>query len=73
MHVADRLKSVQEYYFSRKLREIKELISEGKPIEPVKGLKAIMQIATIIIGATIISILSIFLIHRLICFFMRLT
>lgn len=29
---ANRLNSVQEYYFSRKLREVRQLISEGKPI-----------------------------------------
>ncbi|MBP8158172.1 MAG: aminotransferase class I/II-fold pyridoxal phosphate-dependent enzyme [Flavobacterium sp.] len=29
---ANRLNSVQEYYFSRKLREVCQLISEGKPI-----------------------------------------
>ena len=30
--IADRLQSVQEYYFSRKLREVRQLISEGKPV-----------------------------------------
>ncbi len=29
---ADRIKALQEYYFSRKLREVHELISKGKPI-----------------------------------------
>ena len=29
---AERLNSVQEYYFSKKLREVNQLISEGKPI-----------------------------------------
>jgi LL-diaminopimelate aminotransferase len=29
---ADRLESVQEYYFSRKLREVRQMISEGKPV-----------------------------------------
>ncbi|MGL2962226.1 pyridoxal phosphate-dependent aminotransferase [Flavobacterium sp. RSB2_4_14] len=29
---AKRLETVQEYYFSRKLREVRQLISEGKPI-----------------------------------------
>ena len=29
---ANRLNSVQEYYFSRKLREVRQLISEGKPV-----------------------------------------
>ncbi|SNR17320.1 pyridoxal phosphate-dependent aminotransferase [Tenacibaculum jejuense] len=29
---ADRLHTVQEYYFSRKLREVRELMAEGKPI-----------------------------------------
>lgn len=29
---ADRLKTVEEYYFSKKLREVRGLISEGKPI-----------------------------------------
>lgn len=32
MIIADRLKSVQEYYFSKKLREVRGLIAEGKPI-----------------------------------------
>ncbi|MCF6129118.1 aminotransferase class I/II-fold pyridoxal phosphate-dependent enzyme [Flavobacterium sp. AS60] len=29
---AKRLNSVQEYYFSRKLREVRQLIAEGKPV-----------------------------------------
>ena len=29
---ADRLKTVEEYYFSKKLREVRELIAEGRPI-----------------------------------------
>ncbi len=29
---ANRLNTVQEYYFSKKLREVRQLISEGKPI-----------------------------------------
>ena len=29
---ANRLESVQEYYFSRKLREVRQLIAEGKPV-----------------------------------------
>ncbi len=29
---ADRLKTVEEYYFSKKLREVRGLISDGKPI-----------------------------------------
>ena len=29
---ADRLQSVQEYYFSRKLREVRELLAAGRPI-----------------------------------------
>ncbi|MFN3753228.1 pyridoxal phosphate-dependent aminotransferase [Flavobacterium sp.] len=29
---ANRLNSVQEYYFSRKLREVRQLITEGKPV-----------------------------------------
>ncbi|MEO0046625.1 MAG: LL-diaminopimelate aminotransferase [Bacteroidota bacterium] len=29
---ANRLNSVQEYYFSRKLREVRQLLSEGKPV-----------------------------------------
>ncbi|WP_075341696.1 pyridoxal phosphate-dependent aminotransferase [Tenacibaculum agarivorans] len=29
---ADRLNTVQEYYFSRKLREVRQLIAEGKPV-----------------------------------------
>ncbi|MEM8929361.1 MAG: aminotransferase class I/II-fold pyridoxal phosphate-dependent enzyme [Bacteroidota bacterium] len=32
MIVADRLHSVKEYYFSRKLREVRGLIAQGKPI-----------------------------------------
>ncbi|MBB3123890.1 aspartate/methionine/tyrosine aminotransferase [Mesoflavibacter sabulilitoris] len=32
MKVADRLHSVQEYYFSRKLKEVNQLIKDGKPI-----------------------------------------
>ena len=32
MKTADRLKSVQEYYFSKKLREVRGLIVDGKPI-----------------------------------------
>ena len=32
MITAERLKSVQEYYFSKKLREVKGLIAAGKPI-----------------------------------------
>jgi LL-diaminopimelate aminotransferase len=29
---ADRLKSVQEYYFSRKLREVRQMLADGKPV-----------------------------------------
>ena len=32
IQTANRLNSVQEYYFSRKLKEVNQLISEGKPI-----------------------------------------
>lgn len=32
IQVADRLKSVEEYYFSTKLREVRNLIAQGKPI-----------------------------------------
>ena len=32
IHTADRLNTVEEYYFSKKLREVRGLISEGKPI-----------------------------------------
>lgn len=32
MTVADRLHTVQEYYFSKKLREVKSLIGQGRPI-----------------------------------------
>lgn len=32
MITANRLNSVQEYYFSRKLREVRELMAQGKPI-----------------------------------------
>jgi aspartate/methionine/tyrosine aminotransferase len=30
--VADRLASVEEYYFSKKLREVGGLVAQGKPI-----------------------------------------
>jgi aspartate/methionine/tyrosine aminotransferase len=29
---ADRLQQVQEYYFSRKLREVRQLAAEGHPV-----------------------------------------
>jgi len=29
---ADRLNSVEEYYFSRKLREVRQMLAEGKPV-----------------------------------------
>jgi aspartate/methionine/tyrosine aminotransferase len=32
IQAAHRLQTVEEYYFSRKLREVRELISQGKPI-----------------------------------------
>ncbi len=32
IQTADRLKTVQEYYFSKKLREVRGLITEGRPI-----------------------------------------
>ena len=32
IRTADRLNTVEEYYFSRKLREVRELVSAGKPI-----------------------------------------
>ena len=32
IQTADRLHTVEEYYFSKKLREVRELISHGKPI-----------------------------------------
>ena len=32
IEVANRLKHVEEYYFSKKLREVRGLISEGRPI-----------------------------------------
>lgn len=32
IQVADRLQTVQEYYFSKKLREVNQLVAEGKPI-----------------------------------------
>ena len=32
IQTAKRLESVQEYYFSKKLREVNQLISAGKPI-----------------------------------------
>lgn len=32
MITADRLNTVEEYYFSRKLREVRELVAQGKPV-----------------------------------------
>ncbi len=32
IRTADRLQTVEEYYFSRKLREVRELVAAGKPI-----------------------------------------
>ena len=32
IQVADRLKSVEEYYFSTKLREVRKLVAEGRPV-----------------------------------------
>lgn len=32
IQTAHRLNSVQEYYFSKKLREVRQLVAEGKPI-----------------------------------------
>jgi len=32
IRTAERLKTVEEYYFSKKLREVRELIADGKPI-----------------------------------------
>ena len=32
IQTAKRLNTVQEYYFSRKLKEVRQLISEGKPV-----------------------------------------
>lgn len=32
IQTADRLRTIQEYYFSRKLREVRELMAEGRPI-----------------------------------------
>ncbi len=32
IQTANRLNSVQEYYFSRKLREVRQLIADGKPV-----------------------------------------
>ena len=32
MRTADRLHSVEEYYFSKKLREVRTLMAEGRPI-----------------------------------------
>jgi len=32
IQLANRLKSVEEYYFSKKLREVRELITKGRPI-----------------------------------------
>ena len=55
MKTAERLHSVQEYYFSKKLREVKGLIAQGKPIinmgigspdlpPPTKVLDAIQEV-----------------------------
>ena len=32
MRVAQRLNTIEEYYFSRKLREVREMIAKGKPV-----------------------------------------
>lgn len=32
MKTADRLVHIQEYYFSKKLREVRGLMAEGRPI-----------------------------------------
>lgn len=32
IHFANRLQSVEEYYFSKKLKEVRQLINDGKPI-----------------------------------------
>jgi aspartate/methionine/tyrosine aminotransferase len=32
MIIADRLQTVEEYYFSKKLREVRELVAQGRPI-----------------------------------------
>ncbi|WP_150451785.1 pyridoxal phosphate-dependent aminotransferase [Arenibacter lacus] len=32
MKIADRLSSVEEYYFSKKLREVRGLVAEGRPV-----------------------------------------
>ena len=32
MKAASRLDTVQEYYFSKKLREVRTLLTQGKPI-----------------------------------------
>ncbi len=32
IRTADRLHTVEEYYFSKKLREVRGLINEGRPI-----------------------------------------
>jgi len=32
IQTAHRLNSVQEYYFSKKMREVRQLVAEGKPI-----------------------------------------
>jgi len=61
MKAANRLDTVQEYYFSKKLREVRALSTEGKPIinmgigspdlqPPAKVIKAIQQ-AVVIEGA----------------------
>jgi len=52
--VANRLNTVQEYYFSKKLREVRTLLTQGKPIinmgigspdlqPPTKVIEAIQQ------------------------------
>jgi len=32
IQTADRLKTVEEYYFSKKLREVRGLVAKGRPI-----------------------------------------
>ena len=32
IQTANRLETVQEYYFSKKLREVRELMADGRPI-----------------------------------------
>ncbi len=61
MNSADRLQNIQEYYFSKKLREVRALSAQGKPIinmgigspdlQPPQEVIAAMQQAVLVDGA----------------------